>query len=311
MPQDSIFGPLLFSLYIIPLSKVIQRHSNINFHFYANNTQLFIQLSYKNTTLAFDKLNSCLQDVQKWMLSSILKLNPEKTEFIIFWLSCSAKKLDYYLPVRIFGKFLHPSAVVKNLGGWFDAKFSFGDRVCNICKTCFIQMCDLRWVRQYLKDEAVILVANALVSSCLDYCNSLLRSLSSFNMRKLLCIQNTPGMIVTNCNRYSWATPILKKLHWLPVEFRCVFKTATLVYKFLHSGHQVISALICLFIMEDMAQDSTIQIKGSWRILNTTHQYQNPKNTSVTVSLSMLVKIGMICLMMSVLLHILPVLGKS
>ena len=43
--------------------------------------------------------------------------------------------------------------------------------------------------------------------------------------------------IVTNCNRYSRASPILKKLHWLPAEFRCIFKTATLVYKFLYSGH--------------------------------------------------------------------------
>ena len=32
-------------------------------------------------------------------------------------------------------------------------------------------------------------------------------------------------------------SPILKRLHWLPVESRCIFKTATLVYKFLHSGH--------------------------------------------------------------------------
>ena len=79
---------------------------------------------------------------------------------------------------------------------------------------------------------------NALVSSRLDYCNSLFRSLSSFNMCKLQCIQNTLGRIVTNCNRYSQATPILKiKLHWLPVEFQCIFKTATLVYKFHHSGH--------------------------------------------------------------------------
>ena len=75
------------------------------------------------------------------------------------------------------------------------------------------------------------------MSSRLDYCNSFFRSLSSFNTCKLQCIQNTLGRIDTNCNRYSQATPILKKLHWLPVEFRCIFKTVTLVYKFLHSGH--------------------------------------------------------------------------
>ena len=98
-------------------------------------------------------------------------------------------------------------------------------------------MHNLRRVRQYLADEAAVLVANALVSSHLDYCNSLLKSLSSFNMCKLQCIQNTLGKIVTNCNRYSQATCILKKLCWLQVEFQCIFKTATLVDKFLYSGH--------------------------------------------------------------------------
>ena len=88
-----------------------------------------------------------------------------------------------------------------------------------------------------MTDEAAILAANALVTSRLDYCNSLFRSLSSLNMRKLQCIQNTLARIVTNCNKYTQASPILKQLHWLPVEFRCIFKTATLVYKFLHNGH--------------------------------------------------------------------------
>ena len=72
----------------------------------------------KSATSAFDKLNSCLQDVQEWVSSSMLKLNPEKTEFIIFGSHAQLKKLDSYLPVRIFGKLLHPSAVVKNLAGY-------------------------------------------------------------------------------------------------------------------------------------------------------------------------------------------------
>ena len=153
-----------------------------------------------------------MADVWEWMSSSMLKLNPEKTQFIIFGSHAQVKKLDLHLPVMVFVKLLHPSAVVKNLGISFDANFSFADHVHNICKTCFIQMSDLRRVRQYLLDEAAVLVANTLVSSPLDYCNSLFRSLSSFNMGKLQCIQNTLGRIVTNCNRYSRVTLNLKKL---------------------------------------------------------------------------------------------------
>ena len=84
-------------------------------------------------------------------------------------------------------------------------------------------MVDFRWVRQYLTGEAAILAANALVNIHLDYCNSVFISLSSLNIRKLQCIQNTLAGIVINCNKYKQASPI--------------FKTATLVYKFLHSGH--------------------------------------------------------------------------
>ena len=61
------------------------------------------------------------------MSSSMFKLNPDKTDFIIFGSYAQLKKLGPYLPVRIFGNFMHP-AVVKNLGVWFDANFSLSDQ---------------------------------------------------------------------------------------------------------------------------------------------------------------------------------------
>ena len=234
-----------------------------------------------------------------------------KQEFIIFGSHVQLKKLDPYLPVRIFGNFMHPAVVVKNLGVWFDANFSFADHIRNICKTCFIQICDLRRVRKHLTDEAAILAANALVTSHLDYCNSVFRSSSSLNMRKLQCIQNTLARIVTNCNKYTQASPILKRLHWLPVEFRCIFKTATLVTSFFTMVIPVTLVLFCLLIVEDIVQDITIQIKGSWRFLNSVHLYINQKITLATALLLMLPQFGIICLMRSVLPQLAPVSGKG
>ena len=172
-------------------------------------------------------------------------------------------------------------------------------------------MRDLRWVRQYLADDAAVLAANALVSSRLDYCNSLFRNLSSFHMCKLQCIQNTLRRIATNCNRYSRTSPILRKLHWLPVEFLYIFQTPLWFIRFFTVVTQTISSLICLFVAEGMAQDTTAQIRGSWMFLNSTHLYTNLKNTLVTVLPLMLPYSGMICLMMYVLLQVLPVSGKN
>ena len=65
----------------------------------------------------------------------MLQLNPIKTEFNFCRSHDQLKKLDSHLPVTIFGNFMHPAAVVKNLGVRFDAYFSFADHYRNICKT--------------------------------------------------------------------------------------------------------------------------------------------------------------------------------
>ena len=57
------------------------------------------------------------------MSLSKLKLNPEKTEFIVFGSKAQLLKISSHFPVSILGSLLHPVDSVRNLGVWFDADF--------------------------------------------------------------------------------------------------------------------------------------------------------------------------------------------
>ena len=170
---------------------IIRRHKGIKFHFYADDSQLYIHLSQKNVSAAFERLNRCIDNVKEWLSTSKLKLNPDKTKFIIFGSKRQRDKLKECFPMEILGNSLCPADSVKDLGVWFDSDFSLSKHVQNVGKCSFVKLHDFRNVRQFRTHDASVLVANALVSSQLDYCNSLFRSLSRFNLRKLQCIQNS------------------------------------------------------------------------------------------------------------------------
>ena len=138
VPQGSVLGPSLFSLYTTPLSLIISIHKGIKFHFYADDSQVYIHLSQKNVSAAFEKLNRCLDNVKQWMFTSKLKLNPDKTEFIIFVSKKQRDKLKTCFPIDILGNSLCPADSVKNLGVWFDSDFSLSKHVQNVCKVVLL-----------------------------------------------------------------------------------------------------------------------------------------------------------------------------
>ena len=76
-------------------------------------------------------------------------------------------------------------------------------------------MRDFRHIHKHLDTDTVTTLAKALVSSRLDYCNSLLYA---FHNRKLQHIQNAITRIVTNSNHYTRASQLLEQLHWLLVQ---------------------------------------------------------------------------------------------
>ena len=71
-------------------------------------------------------------------------------------------------------------------------------------------------------------------SSRLDYCNSLLYGLPNCSFIKLQRVQNACARLIFTEGRYCQITPLLIKLHWLPIQSRIMFKILLLTFKILH-----------------------------------------------------------------------------
>ena len=75
-------------------------------------------------------------------------------------------------------------------------------------------------IRKYLPSNGLKMLVNSLVISRLDYCNSLLYDIPKYQRDKLQRIQNTAARMITGARSSDHITPLLKSLHWLPVEAR-------------------------------------------------------------------------------------------
>jgi len=117
-------------------------------------------------------MEECIRDIQFWMLNNDLKLNDDKTEFLIIGTSQQLEKLNN-TSICVGDSDIHPVPIARNLGSWFDSNLSMATHITKICSSSFYYTYNIRQIRKYLSQQSTETLVHAFIISRLDYCNDL------------------------------------------------------------------------------------------------------------------------------------------
>ena len=229
VPQGSVLGPSLFSLYVAPIEDIVESYG-LTCAVYADDTQLYISIDKSQLQCGIANLQQCILAIIEWLAINELVCNESKTEAIRFF--SRYQKHDLELSAITIGKSnIALASSVRDLGVMLDRHLDMRTHINQLCRSASFSLRRVGQVRRYLATATTEKLTHALITCKLDQCNSLLYGLPDKDISKIQRIQNSAARLVTGTKRREHISSVLRNLHWLPIKKRIIYKILLLTYK--------------------------------------------------------------------------------
>ncbi len=236
LPQGSVLGPLLFSLFIRDITQELE--PGVSHIVFADDLQIYVQGAFEDLQNTLRKLGTNALRISRWAEDNGLKLNVSKTQAIIFGTPVYVNRLEGSGVTSVpFGDSeieIVPS--VRSLGVVLDAKMNWKLHISSICKRANSLLYRLNQFRCSTNLELRVHLIQSLLFPIVDYCSLAYCDISGELNLKLQRVINMGIRYIYGIRKADHITPYRRELGWLTVKGRRDYFAGCLLYTIFATG---------------------------------------------------------------------------